>query len=148
MREWIETLRSTLVILLHTTNWGLRFAVSRHLSAHICDLRFVGGSSWLPCLLSFIHLPLFRLSNCLLNYVCLRQNLILKKKKSFFSNIGLWCFRVQKPCNKSFTSGAWSSPTNMNLKPQTWRQGPGHVTFFKFTVCGKCQKASILRSLM
>ena len=34
-----------------------------------------------------------------------------------------------KPCSKSLTSRAWSSRTNMNLKPQTWRQDPGHVTF-------------------
>ena len=59
-------------------------------------VRFVGGSSWLPCLLSFIHLLLFRLRNCLINYVFLKQYSIIKKQKSFFSNVGLWCFRVQK----------------------------------------------------
>ena len=33
---------------------GLRLTVSSCPSAHIWDLRFAGGSSWLPCLLSFI----------------------------------------------------------------------------------------------
>ena len=33
----------------------------------------------------------------------------------------------KKPCSKSLTSGVWSSRTNVNLKQQTWWQGPGHV---------------------
>ena len=44
-----------LAILLQTTNCGLPLMVSRYPSAHICDLRFAGSSSRLPCLFSFIH---------------------------------------------------------------------------------------------
>ena len=50
-----EALRPRLIILLQTTNYGLRLTVSRYLSAHIWDLRFADDRSRLPCLLPFIH---------------------------------------------------------------------------------------------
>ena len=40
-----------------------------------------------------------------------------------------------KSCGKSLTSGAWSSCTNANFKPQTWQQGTIHMTC-DFDVCG------------
>ena len=88
---------------------------------------FGGGSSRLPCLCSFIQ---FYFS---WNYAFLIKNSIINKQKSskkyyFFSNVGLWIFEVSKPFGKSRTSGGWSSCTNVNLKPQTWRQGTSHVT--------------------
>ena len=46
--------------------------------------------------------------------------------------------RLKKPRGKPLTAGAWSSRTNVNLKPQTRRQGPDHVTdFLTFAVRGK-----------
>ena len=46
----------------------------------------------------------------------------------------------KKPCGKSLTSGAWSSRTNVNLKPRTWRQGPGHVTSWCSRFAGNAEK--------
>ena len=46
----------------------------------------------------------------------------------------------KKPCGKSLTSGAWFSGTNVNLKPQTWRQGPGHVTSRRSQFAGNAEK--------
>ena len=46
----------------------------------------------------------------------------------------------KKPCGKSLTSGAWSSRTNVNLKPRTWRQGPAHVTSWRSRFAGYDEK--------
>ena len=46
----------------------------------------------------------------------------------------------KKLCYKSLTSGAWSSRTNVNLKPQTWRQGPGDVTSWRSRFAENAEK--------
>ena len=56
------------IILLQTTNCGLRLTVSRYPSAHIWYLRFAGGNLQRQCLFSFIQLLLFWQRNCLQNY--------------------------------------------------------------------------------
>ena len=35
-------------------------------------------------------------------------------------------------CGKSLTSRAWSTRTNVNYKPQTWRQGTSYVTSWRW----------------
>ena len=50
--------RSSLVILLQTTNCGLRLTVSRYPSAHIWDLRFAGGSLRRPLLVMWLQKPM------------------------------------------------------------------------------------------
>ena len=63
--------------------------------------------------------------------------------------MGLWYLRVQrKPCDKSLTSGARSSHTNVNPKPQTWRQGTGYVISLRSRIAANAEKTSILRSLL
>ena len=49
----------------------------------------------------------------------------------------------KKPCGKSLTSGVWSSCTNVNLKPQTWQQGPGHVTSWHSRFVGNAENLNL-----
>ena len=46
----------------------------------------------------------------------------------------------KNPCGKSIFSRAWSSRTNVILKPQTWRQGTNHVTFQRLRFAGITEK--------
>ena len=141
-----------MVILLQTINCGLRLKDSLPVS-HVWDLRFADRSSRLPCLFSFILLLLFLAEK-------------LSPKLRFFEiefliNIGkrvvksciysqTWNSDVlgcKKPFSRSLTSAAWSSRTNGNLKPQTWRQGPDHMTSWRSRFAGVSLKTSILRWL-
>ena len=120
-----------------TENDKPRFAitVSPYPSVHIWDFRFEAA------MFVFIH-PLtsslaWKLSSKLLFWKWIRSSIKKSSKQSFFfSNAGLWCFRVH--------SRAWSSRTNVNLKrtARFWSRD-----FLTLAVCGKCRKTSILRSL-
>ena len=84
------------------------------------------------------------------NYVSIKKNSMINKLRVLKSSISsqTWNCDVlvcKKPCGMSLTSGAWSSRTNVNLKPQTWQQANSHLIFFTFGVCGKWLKTSILR---
>ena len=46
----------------------------------------------------------------------------------------------KKPCGKLLTSEAWSSRTHVNLKPRTWRHGPGHVISWRSRFAGNAEK--------
>ena len=54
----------------------------------------------------------------------------------------------KQPCGKSLASGERSGRTNVNLKSQRWRQGPGHATSWRSWFAGNAGKTSILRSLL
>ena len=96
-------------------NDKLRFAVNGF-TLPICPYlgvkRFAGGSSWLPCL-PLTPILAEKLSTKLalrLFWNRIRQSIRKRVPKScyFLSNVGLWCFRVQKisACGKSRTSWA------------------------------------------
>ena len=46
----------------------------------------------------------------------------------------------KNPCGKSLISRAWSSRTNVILKPQTWRQGTNHVISRRSRFAGITEK--------
>ena len=60
----------------------------------------------------------------------IRLSISKRVLKSRLSSQTWYCdvLGCNKPCGRSLPSGAWSSRTNVNLKPQTSRQGPGYVT--------------------
>ena len=82
----------------------------------------------------------------------LKQISIINKQKSskrlyFFSNVGLLFQGAKKPCGRSLTSGALSSHTNVNLKPQNLTAKPQSGDFLTFAVREKFGKTSVLRFL-
>ena len=119
----LETLRSRFGHF--TANAILWLTVSCYPSAHIWDLRFAGGSLRRPCL--FLSSTYY--------YFCWE----IVFKITFFWNRIRYSI-IKKLCGISLTSGAWSSRTNVNLKPQTWQQGPDHVTFWRLRFAENAKK--------
>ena len=106
----------------------------RYPSAHIWGLRLAVGSSRLLFFVFFHPLTSIlaeKLSSKLRFFKnTIRLSISKRVLKSRLSSQTWDCdvLGCNKPCGKSRPSGAWSSRTNVNLKPQTWREGPGQVT--------------------
>ena len=90
----------TIKVSSFSTNCGLRLRVSRYLFAHIWDLRLAGAAcGGHVCCHSSTYFYIAEKLSSKLRF--LKLNSIINKRKSsrksyFFSNVGLWCFRVQR----------------------------------------------------
>ena len=136
--ERLETLRSRSGHF--TANSKLQFTVNGF-TLPVCP--YLGVR--LPCLFSFLHFYFswesvskitFFFSNRIPRSTSKRVLRSLLSSQTWDCDV-LGC---KKLCGKSLTSGAWSSRTNVNLKPQTWRQGPGHVTPWRSRFAGNAEK--------
>ena len=107
-------------------------------------IREVVARSCHDCFYSFVH---FYLSWGIVSQVTFLWNIVQYLiservlKRSIFSQT--WecdVLECKNLAGKSLTSGAWSSRTNVNLKPQSWRQGTSHVTSSRLPLAGNAAK--------